>query len=699
MEHSRRRVRPRLLLYVLLGLTVSIAFLASMLHATAGHFVPQGADLYLVAQYARAMAEGHPFRYNAGEAPSTGATSLLHTVVLAIVHRAGIQGEGLIAAALGLGAVLFVLSIFEAARLGRLLGSDREGDLAAILVGLGGPVVWAFHTGGDIALFLWLGLWLLRAVVSAWPESGVREWVIPAALLALTRPEGAPIAAALALAWALRSGARPWRKALLAAVPMLVAFLVLLSNRVLTGAWLSTSIADKSLVANYGGAGAIALVSEYLVDVVRGLLLGFYPSQVPVGFSRGWASLYFPPLGLAFVVAASLFVAEERRGALRLWLFVLALLFAFVSPNVFLGVHFNRYILWAFPGLLVLVAAGWGALSRRWGRGAKEEAALFRAGALVFVGLGFLSTTRLAVEYGQLAGGMHLRDGAAARWITHNLPPGVAIANMATSVEYLTGHRNLNLHGVTSPAFFGNRTAEREAGVLEALTRLPVADRPPYLMVSESGRQANASLEQIISGPAVFRTTSLGDEIEIFPTRYDRLSAAESPRSLGALTAVAGRELVDQLNVCDSAAESAHGYSVSTHLGPHRLNGNVVSDTYRDGSASSPTVTDAGRAVLGHEAFNLATRPGRDLVLVLRTAPEVAATVLGASGSTRVPLAFTEAAFVLDVCGQTLGKVSAQPAPGWSEIVVRVPASAIQGSTCRFELRGRYASFRYWAYQ
>ena len=32
------------------------------------------------------------------------------------------------------------------------------------------------------------------------------------------------------------------------------------------------------------------------------------------------------------------------------------------------------------------------------------------------------------------------------------LPPGAILANVATSVEYLTGHHNMNLHGVTSPA-------------------------------------------------------------------------------------------------------------------------------------------------------------------------------------------------------------------------------------------------------
>ena len=74
--------------------------------------------------------------------------------------------------------------------------------------------------------------------------------------------------------------------------------------------------------------------------------------------------------------------------------------------------------------------------------------------------------------------------------IGERLPPGVAIANAATSVEYLTGHANLNLHGVSSPAFVGGRTAEREASMFEALGRLPGSERPPYLLLTRSARPA-----------------------------------------------------------------------------------------------------------------------------------------------------------------------------------------------------------------
>ena len=90
----------------------------------------QVTDFYVVAQYAKAMAEGHPFQYNAGEAPTTGATSLLHTAILALAHALGARGEGLVAFAVLFGAALYLASIPLAARVARRLAGEREGLLA-----------------------------------------------------------------------------------------------------------------------------------------------------------------------------------------------------------------------------------------------------------------------------------------------------------------------------------------------------------------------------------------------------------------------------------------------------------------------------------------------------------------------------------------------------------------------------------------
>lgn len=661
---------------VLLSLLVSAVFVAALLHATGGRFVPPVADLYVVCQYARAMAEGHPFRYHAGEAPSTGATSLLHTAWLALGWKAGFRGEALVAYAVASAVALFSITCALAARLAARLAGDGAGRLAGALVALGGPVAWGFLYGSDIALFLCLATWLFERLVATWSAPGARSALLAAALLALARPEGLPIALVLGGVWLVRGGG------LRSLLPAAVGLGVVALNRVLTGSWLASSAADKSLFAAYGIDGGLALLAEYVVDVTRGLLLGFYPSQAPVGLARGWASLAFPPLGLVFVL-----VALMRTGAaVRLWAGLMAFVWLLGAPNLFLGVHFNRYLLWAFPSLLVLVAVG---LLRGLGpRGLRWAAA-------VALTLGAASTLRFALLNAEMAGGLARRDLEAARFIAASLPEAATIANAATSVEYLTGRRSVNLHGVTTPAFFGGRAAEREASLLEALARLPLPERPGYLLTSERAQDSQAGLRALASGPALFRTMSLSDdELLLFATRFDAVDAAAGLRSPGLLQSLAGLRETDRLNVGDLRDEAAHEYRCLSRLGDLRLFAGVRVEPDAGGAA----VADAGRPVLGSESFRLRHGPG-DLVLVLRTAPSLQAPVWRASGAARHELAFDRVRLSVLAGGREALRAEFEPGGAWDERAFRIPAALLDEGATRFELRGRFASFRYWAFQ
>ena len=685
---------------LLLALAVVVAFVLAMLSSTGARFVPQVVDLYVVCQYARAMAEGHPFRYNPGEAPSTGATSLLYTAWLGGAHAAGIRGEGLVAFAIGTGAALFLASVLLARRLGAALGGERSGWLAGALVALGGPIVWSFLYGSDIALTMFLALWLLDRWLAFWAGRSAGGLALAGTLLALARPEGLWVGLLLGAASTRRPagrGAGPARW--IPFLPAVAGLLVLGLNRALTGGWLGTSVADKSLLASYGLRDGAALVAEYGVDVVRGLLLGFYPSQAPLGFSRGWAPYYFPPLSLLFVLLAVVRAPEPLRAPLRWWLGAVGLVFALVSANVFMGVHFNRYLMWAFPGLLVLAAAG---LSHAAGLAGTEpplERALFRAGAGLFLLLGLLSTVRFASLYGEMAGGVARRDLALAEWIRRELPPGVAMANLATSVEYLTGHRNLNLHGVTTPAFFGTLTAEREAGMFESLGRLGEADRPSYLISSASLQEGSALLRELVAGPPVFQTTSLSDELLVFRMRYDLVGKNRRPFAPGTLEAVRGLREVDRLNVCDGEDERRHRYRYSSRLGDVRLFGGVRIDSYPL-PGGSEVVADAGRAILGDERFRVRAAPGQDLVVVMRTASAVEVATRQASLTGLVTLELPEARLQVQVgAGRPIETLSLRPRPGWNEVVFRLPGAAHTGGEAELRFSGRYASFQYWFFQ
>jgi hypothetical protein len=648
------------------------------------------------------MAEGHPFRFHADEAPSTGATSLLHTAVLAAAHASGLRREGLVAFAILLGFALLVASALRAQRIGERFGPGVGPAAGAFLV-LGGPVPWGFLYGADVALFMWLLLWLMDGLLDAWSDPGRGGFVWPALLLALTRPEGLPIGLLVGLAWAMGPArAAPWTARARALLPLLGGISVFGLYRVMTGSWLGSSFQDKSLLVNYGLRDTAAIVAEYGVDVVRGLLLGFYPAQAPVGFARGWASLYFPPLGLVFAGVAVASAPEGLRRPLLVFCGALGVVAALFSPNVFIGSQFNRYVLWLFPPLLVLVAAGVPALAQLapLGLGPRGHGLALRAvwGGMLF--LGALSTTRFAALYGEMAGEIYRREVPLAQWIERNLPPGTAVGHAVTSVEYLSGHRGVNLHGVYSPAFFGNRTAEREAGVAERLARLPEGERPPYLMLAVSHLEISPLWRELVDGPPLFRTMSLGDEVVIQRARYDALDRARALGRPETLAAVAALEEADRLNVCDTLDEAAHGYRFRSRWGGLQLWGTPRAGSYAPAEPAAPRLVDAGRIVLGEETFAVTARPGRDLVVVLRTAEDAAANVLRPDGSRGAfALALGEPQITVRLDGRLAAQASPRLRPGWDEVVLRIPGALVTSSRPLFQTSGRYVAFRYWFFQ
>ena len=686
---------------VLLGAAVAAVFVSLMLFETGGHFVAQVSDLYVVAQYAGAMAEGHPFRYNPGDAPTTGSTSLLHTAVLAAAHAAGARGEGLVAFAILLGAAYLLASIPLAVRVATRLASRREGLLAGALVALGGPVAWSYLYGSDIALFLFLALLLLDRWLAWWDGGPATGLGLAGALAGLARPEGLLLGAALGAGSLLRPAAAP-RRALDRALPwtgLAAGALVLALQRALTGSWAGTSVSGKSLATSYGPVEALSIAAKYGVDVLRGLLLGLYPSEAPIGFWPGEAAFVFPPLGLALVLLAVARAAEASRRAATLWLAAVALAFAVAGPNVYAGVHFNRYLLWAFPGLLAFAAAGLGSLARLLARDdGPLERRIFRGGAALFVVLAALSTGRFAAYYAQSAGGMWRRDVAMASWIARRLPPGVAIANAATSVEYLTGHRSLNLHGVMSPEFAGGRALDRDANVLEQMRRVPAAKRPAWLLVGRAQLEVSAVLRAFAAGEPAHVAAGFGDDdLLLVPARWDVLDRGLAPLDGAVAAAVAPLAEVDRLDVGDPADEAAHGYAVDSRLGAAPVGATVA---FGPPPGGGPEIADAGRAVLGGESFTVrGTRAGRDLVVVLRTRAAAEARVLRARGPAVFTLAFPTVALRLSAGGTEAATLELPNGDGWCEHALRVPGRLVSTGATRLALGGRYASYRYWFYQ
>jgi hypothetical protein len=180
--------------------------------------------------------------------------------------------------------------------------------------------------------------------------------------------------------------------------------------------------------------------------------------------------------------------------------------------------------------------------------------------------------------------------------------------------------------------------------------------------------------------------------------RWD--AVGRNRRLHGALDAVRGLREVDSLNICDTRDESRHAYAYRSRLGGQGLAGAVHADVYpASAAAPSERVLDAGRVILGEESFRVRASPGRDLVIVMRTAAATDVNVLRLEGGGRARLEIPEAGLSVEANGAPAGRHAFRAVQGWSERTIRVAGNLVTTDPVRLRLAGKYASFYYWVFQ
>lgn len=693
--------RPHLKI-ALLGIAVSIVFLGSMLAETEGHFVPQVADLYLIAQYAKGFAEGHPFQFNLGDAPTTGATSLLHTAFLAIAHLVGFRGEGLIAFAILSGAMLAVLTALQAYRASRSLSASTEvAMLSAVLILLNGPLAWSFHYGADIALVLFLAMWLFRAwIESSDSERGTR-FILPACLLAFTRPEALLLVSVLAgwLTWDAKRQEGRWRLNVRWLLPVVCAVASATIVWVFTGSAANTSFSQKLLSENWGLFVAAVFSVEYWSDLLRGVLLGFYPSTARLGLGSGNAPFYAPPFLMIFVGVALLRRTRETSRAFGFLMASVATIIA-ITPTIHLGVHSNRYVLFTLPPLLVLFSTGLKSVSDALASPLDSPAArTFRSLSAVSIVFGLLSVARFALVYADGASLVYRQDEAVFDFIVKKLPTNASFLSNGVSIEYRTGRRSINLSGVVSPGFSEILPVETEASAFELLSRKTAGPTPPYLIASNSYIDSSPAWEALVGGPPLFVTSSLASsEFAIYPTRSDLLGRQSS--LVSADVPVTLKE-VDTLNVTDPLDERAHHYRWRSSVGTRSLFATLKIDTYRGtGRGAGTILADGGRIIIGNEEMSFDTpQANSSLWIVVRTNPEPSARLRHPEGERRLDMHIAETVVRFTTSRGRTDWIKTPLVEGWNEVTYRIPANLVTAPSTRLMIEGRYAAYGYHIFQ
>jgi len=583
-------------------------------------------DSFIYLQYAKAIAEGHPFVYTSGNAPTSGATSLLYPFLLLPPHLLRVPASGCIAWALALGLAGYVLSAFLMAQIGRRLGGVVGGALSLLLFLMSPQLLWGYMSGMEIPLYGTVLLGSLHVYLRERETARfktLRWWLFA---LAASRPEGAILAGVFGLLMladrrrAARAAGAPWRAGPEALLPFAAAALPFIVNLLVSGSIESTSSQAKSILAEPYRETRLTYLTG--APVVWGLIAKVYLGMMQPGGFR-----YLDP-ALVWVngVGAALYVLTSFFPGRRPWARGLALLpliaagIVVESLPVYWYVHLYRYLQGLYPLVFLLVAAGWGRLASLSGlrlpRAAGVAAAVVAAAVPLWVWAPRLLPEQAKVIrfYGHNCENILHQQVAVGRWIDRSLPPDAIVGlNDAGAIAYYGRRHTVDLIGLTSAGYA--RVYRSGLGCLfEHVRREPPPRRPTYFAIypgwfpywRESG----------ILGPEAFRahldfnTICGGPDMVVYPASWVDVAATDQPTDPGAVPR--GKQIVDALDLAWLPDEQRHEWRAEPEA-------KDVLRQYAFPDRPTRPLTDGGRIVYGLQHFRAQITPGKDLTLILRT--------------------------------------------------------------------------------
>lgn len=689
------------------GLVTSLVYLVAMRSATNGAMAAPLDDAYIYFQYARTIAEGHPFSYTEGAAPTTGTTGLLYPLLLVPAFYIGFDGDGIVGYAFALNTLFLMLVAPLVFLLARLYVGHTLATAAGLLTAIAGPVLWGFLSLMEVGLMA-----LVVALVAYF--FSLERWTLPpwrtlltAAVLPFCRPEGALMALfvvgilitghvyttfvhpgrPVSMGQAKRTrtisgaavGAKPWLRPVnlvvflpIVAVVVYLLSLWLIADSFTTDTFVSKAIQYRPQLPWYEKVGFVLTNAAHLLQDPFGLS----PAYLPV------VILPIAGLGLARQVGEEADVRFPGVGILGLGLFLISVLSNSQSVGALL--HHYRYIIPLFPLAMVFLAIGFGVIGRL-----HQEGRYLTAGASAILALLMvLNTGRWVQIYAENVRDIHYQQVHMGRWVDENLPDDVVVGiNDAGAMAYYGNRQVYDLIGLVSEG--ASLPHRNDTGAtFERILSLPPEERPDYLAIYPDWFEfpPGRFLTEIYRSHLHRITIASGDSVVVYQLDYSVTEGAMGPELDHGEAGV--WELVDSLNSAHLEDEALHGYQQFDLVPRGGLPVTLLSEHVRTVNPGRHLI-DGGRVVLGAEEFNVATRQGEDLKVVIRTNPLFA---------TRLRV-YADGEYV----GDWLHPAGRGP---WMEPSFIVPGRSVSDGTTRLRLEldtdrtdQDYAPFHYWFYQ
>jgi hypothetical protein len=540
----------------LLAALIFMAYAGASLATGRGEFILPLDDSYIHFQYARQIANGQPYIYNPGDPPTSGATSFLYPYLLTAGYALGFRGLDLGLWAVGIGALGLAFSTWLVYRLGRVYSVAQPlALLAALAFAVTGSISWHFMNGMETGLIITLTLLTLYMIT----RRDYRGFVIAAALLALSRPEGS-IMTVIAVGFlglrSWRTGQRsqlPWL-----GIPLLAVGVQPLLNLLLTG----------SLSASGSSAKSIFGTIPFHLDAALGRVFEQF-SQMWLELATGTGGLHtpliIPPLalvGLIFLLASR----ERRLPGLLLIIWLLAVTAAVSTLDTAFW-HFKRYQMPLFALLYPLAAWGAQSLIDR----TTHRLTLPRLRGVLPAAAGvvmLLAALPGAVEYLRLyvvnVRNITVQPLPMARWLAQHTPADAVIAvHDVGMMRYLGERYTVDMVGLTTP---GAADAWRNGPGAVAAFLYRHDPRPEYIAAYTTARGLNYLADTGIYGELLAGFTAeyrpednvaLGAEFQgIYRADWAAMERAAVPLQPSTQRYVNGLDLIATINVADLISEA-----------------------------------------------------------------------------------------------------------------------------------------------
>lgn len=651
-------------------------------------------DSYIHLQYGWQAAQGHFLQYNTGDHPSTGATSLLYMLLIALGFSLGVSRDAMPVVILSVGAVCFASSAVLITDAGRRL-AERLGlpvTLVSVLSGLwfagSGWMAWAFLSGmetGLLMLFISGALWAVlarRAVVAA----------LCTALAALTRPEAALLGAAILCAEVIFADA--WepdrkRRLLFAGLPLLAVFISPIFNRLVAGGASATGFLAKSWFT----------VQPTYLDVIIRQLVGTWLELV-VGLMGGLSAdgrWHTFPLLQVWVVTGLLAARKDRLAWRSVCVAVLWAggLLAATSTLQTATWHHYRYQMPAYPALVPVGVIGLVWLVARY---IAPMLPRYPAGGYVLLLLvacvwSAYSALNFARAYTRDVYTIARMQVVLADWVRDHLSLDARIVvHDVGAIRFLGGRHTVDSVGLTTA---GSVNAYRNGP--GALYEFFAALRPDYYVgyPSVAPPYFGISTASALFGQELFAVylpdyspyVSAMDTQRVTRPDWSIADLTLLPQQPDIVARVAALSLVDALNIADLTDEQAHAYAWRN---ASRVPG-FISDARYMTYCQAPLVAlaDGGRILDGELSFTVNTNPQQALLLVGRFHQ------------------MTDVELEVWIDDVAAGEWRLPALPGeWLESAFSIPAHLVSRNTCRVTLTvksveavSRLSPFYFWVYQ